>query len=186
MEPTLLDTQGRRTETKLSLIEKSHNQLILCLALILVLPSEAWWWWGQLWSVKRPHSHTCLFVIFETHHSLTNEGCSAGLVKMVWHLCYNRQISTNSSLKEPESWVVMITFKQRTSLRTLFKVNNLAAVTWGISVSGHTLYITEVIQLLLFMREDEKKAQACYYNFFFFLLGYWEIIQKQGSEFFCM
>lgn len=70
----------------------------------------------------------------------------------------------------------------------MFKVINLPAVTWGISAGGHILYITEIIQPLLFTREEEKKkAQSCYYKFFFSF--YWDIeksFRSKGQSFVCV
>lgn len=72
------------------------------------------------------------------------------------------QISVSSDIKQLKSWMAMITSKQRASLQTALKVIRTAARTWGISTEGHILYIAGVIQLLLFMRGEKKKAQVCY------------------------
>lgn len=58
--------------------------------------------------------------------------------------------------------MAMVTSEQRASLPTAFKVICMAARTWGISTEGHILYITGIIQRLLFMKGGEKKAQAHY------------------------
>ena len=62
--------------------------------------------------------------------------------------------------------MVVIIFEQRASPWTAFKVINLTTVTWGISVEGYILYNTGVIQLLFFMREERKEAQASYCKLF--------------------
>lgn len=68
----------------------------------------------------------------------------------------------------------------------MFKVINLAAVTWGIGAEGHIFYITEITQPLLFTKEEEKNRRSLATIIF---PPHWDIeksFRSKGQSFLCV